>query len=142
MTVATEIKPVIRVLKIDETEHWSEPYRAAAGRIFSVYVYDARSVTRCCEITPSYALHFVESQTEQRVSDEVNDEMLVADCETPPVAYMHCHTVDAVEELSTDDICDPRPTSGMGAYTLFEEQDGDSDEIIEEALEYARSNSV
>ena len=138
-----EVKPCIRVAKIDETFHWIEPYPEVAGRIWGVYVYDANRVVHCCEVTGSYELHFVESQTMVRVSDDIQMEMLDGDRDTPAVMYLHCGSLDDAEEIDIEhDPCNPYPKGGIGTFILFESYDGDSDAAIEEALEYARQCSV
>ena len=132
--------PVIKVVKIDETAYWCRDTVKAAGRIFGVYVYDEQSVTYCCEMSPSYALHFVESQTSRVVPDEMNQMMLEAGCDTPPVSYVHCRLVDAYPEMPERQF----PEERTGQYVLFEAdpESPDSVQAIEEALEFARGNAV
>lgn len=142
---STKVKPHICVVKIDETECWDDSpgsLREKAGKIFGVYIYDANKHVHCAELTPSYELYFVESQPLNVPEDEYERdafyEDLVATDASESVYYMHVSTVDRMPEV---------PENGplqAGRFILSSQEPwGEtSDEAIEEALEWARCNSV
>jgi hypothetical protein len=111
---AQEILPHFKWVKIDETRHWAEEWRAKnkIKKIVSTYIFNANEVTHCCEITPSYWLEHIEScaELEQdagvadmtdaeyqafleecgRIDEEMRDEELQNDNSM----YVHCREVD------------------------------------------------
>ena len=144
----TEIKPDIRILKINESSHWTDDkLKAACGVIFGVYMYDASKHVHCCEITPSYEMHFIESQSVRLPDDEEERERIYeslqeGDLHTEPVSYMHCRDIDRIEEIPEN-----RSTYELShrfkLSHLEGEEWGDEDtSAIDEAMEWVRSNSV
>jgi len=98
-----QVKPRFALVKIDETEYWSPDIQEKVGRIFGVYIVDLSCRTFCCEVTPSYSLHFVESQWVAEISeDEIEafqDEIYLHDDPQGSIYYFHCHTVDAFPKI-------------------------------------------
>ena len=100
-----EIKPDYHWIKIDETKHCNKDFLASIGpdaKITSTYVFDHNSVTYCCEITPSYALHFAgtEFTTSREVGYDERGEIEekirqgIVDCGGDDVQYHHCRDID------------------------------------------------
>lgn len=141
------IKPHICVVKIDETADWESggllDTLDGECKMFGVYIYDANRHVHCCELTPSYELHFLETQPSNPPENEWDydkfmDEINSADAGGEDVRYMHVSSVDRMPEV---------PENGAlqaGRFVLSSQEPwGEtSDEAIEEALEWARCNSV
>ena len=147
MNTTTEIKPDIRILKLDESHNWDpEIVSRAGGKIFGVYLYDATVAVHCCEITPSYELNFIESQPHQLPDDEderekLYDDIQEGDLHTEPVLYYHKPAIDRIEEVE-----EGRTTETSHRFKLSHleghEWGETSNEAIEEALDWVRCNSV
>lgn len=56
--------PDFWLVKIDESEYWTDSIRQRVKRVWSVYLLDASRHTHLCELAPSYWLEFVESYPE------------------------------------------------------------------------------
>jgi hypothetical protein len=94
-----KVKPKFKVVKIDETKNWREDIVEKSGKIFGIYLYDESRQTRCCEITPSYEMHFLNSMSENHIEDEEEreilfDEISEGDIHTERVSYFHVSSID------------------------------------------------
>jgi hypothetical protein len=56
------------------TEHLPKEIIAKTGRVFEIYVSDMVP-THLCEITPSYNMEFLRLEPENRISDELDQEL-------------------------------------------------------------------
>lgn len=97
------IKPV--VVAIDETSKWEPTITRTLGRAYGVYLYDAATVTHCCEFTPSYWLIQIQNLFERGVDDGAPELAALkvssmSDLEwgvdSQDDCYMHCHHVEAI----------------------------------------------
>lgn len=136
----TTTKPSVWVAKLDQTAFYCPEFlqklEAVVGqpiRLLSVYLYDERSHTHCCEITASYDLHFVEIQISAIPEDDDQREIVfnmlqeaADDCEISE--YYHVRNIDKLPTEQSD--------NKSHRYELGEYDD------MEEALEYARGNQV
>lgn len=127
------ISPRYFVVKLIETDKWAPEIATKARCIFGVYLFDANRHVHCCEITPSYECHFVESQWDNpdlsaRDADWLNVDITEADTVTEPVRYFHCRQIDALPNIR-------KGTLAVGVIDL-----GISDE--EEAFEFLRTRSI
>lgn len=119
-----------KLVAFDETRYWNKEFLARLGiaKVMAVYLFNALSVTYCCEITPSYELWPIESHPDVTLSDEQYDEFNEADRGCSEVAYMHC-----------SDIKHLRP----GLFHDFgEEEVEDAVKSREECLEHLAGNQV
>lgn len=132
------MKPELYVVKIDETKYWAEDIIEKAGRIFGVYIYDKNRRVHCCELTPSYELRFIESQTEKRVDDTVYDEILRADAYSEGWRYYHCHVLEGLPALPEGGGWLPDNGQWAGQYKVTGLTSETYDEAIEEVLEWSR----
>lgn len=115
----------IDIVKIDETGFWNEDFRKKYGitKLMGVYLYDSELGVRVCEITPSRELNFVHTQPDygddltEEQREEMWEEINEADCQSEPVTYMHCGSVQRHA---------PMP---LGEF-----------EDMDEALEYCQAN--
>ncbi len=111
-----EIKPVWKLMKIDDTRYWDKDFVARVGKdakFFSLYVYDEMVRTHCCELTPSYFLEFIgteitgyDEHTEEEWEDIHNKirESNVDDCSH----YRHCsrckNSIDLSDSIDADKV--------------------------------------
>jgi hypothetical protein len=141
---AEAIKPDLRIFKDDETIHWREDIQARAGRIFGVYLFDANRHVHCCELTPSYELHYVgptwsggTAQDDDRESERLFDDIMEGSRDSEPVTYRHTYTVRAAG-LESREMTDEEWSKLLANY------DGDAEAAYEAALEgemeYLRCN--
>lgn len=150
----------IRILKLDESEYWTDEIRSQVKRIFGVYVFDPTWRVHLCEWTASYELHRLESQidfhenTPESIQERIEDEVREAERFSDPVIYVHCHVIDRAERFSQGWF----PKGSMGVHTMtgfgsgFEIDPDDPaerrrkeqrhDYAIEEAIEYCSINGV
>jgi hypothetical protein len=135
------------VVKIDQTEYWTKEVfkeNPCIKRIFGVYMVDMNSRTFCCELTPSYALCFLENQWDGDSPDD--DEALekasesMQEPEDQRFSYYHCSTIDRTEvcltNFSSENTGFPKGRMGRyfwGAITL--EEDDDRDKVFDEACQ-------
>jgi len=113
----------IKVIKINETEHWNldQKMMNKIKAIWGVYVFDPNWKVHCCEITPSYELHMLHSQVEFKenaTNEEIEEiENCVAENENfeNPVIYMHCHVIDNAGNFK----CGWFPKTDMGTYRIW-----------------------
>lgn len=156
---APPVRLNIHVLALDETTDWTirsqdAPYIEA---ILSVKFYNSHEVTYCCEITPSYALHFLSYQIRWtpagealRESDPDATEVLQEHYECSgveePLAYWHCHLMDAqIERLAAlndfryHHYGDPRPADSDADYQQWLDE---TEDPMESVLESLQANSV
>jgi hypothetical protein len=122
--------PHWKIVAIEETRDWDSKALHAwkTGRMWGIYLFDANRQLHCCEITPSYELHFIETITEKLITEQVYDAIMLADRACDDVKYVHCRSIDA---LSADHFND------LG---LEDVRDDDYDEALEAQLEYCRGN--
>lgn len=119
-----------KLVALDETRNWDKEFLVRLGitKVMAVYLFNALSVTHCCEITPSYELWPIESHTDATLSDEQYEVFNEADRGCMEVTYMHCSDMDRV-----------RP----GLFHDFgEEEVEDAYESREDLLEHLAGNEV
>jgi hypothetical protein len=124
----------IKIVLLDETEYWRKDIVSAAKKIFGVYYFDPNSVTHCCELTPSYELHFLQSVPQllpdtTDLKEELFDNIEEGDWNgRDAVSYFHCSNIDKLPELK-------RGTLQPGVYEkdIEVEEDEDFHDIVREA---------
>lgn len=87
----------LKVVEIDETQYWSDDIVAKAGKLFGVYLYDERVETFMAELTPSYCLTFLYTNTENRVDDDAQEEIMRSEIYEP--RYFHVHSIDQMKRI-------------------------------------------
>ncbi len=97
------IKPKFKVVRINETSNWREDIAKKAGKIFGIYLYDESRTTNCCEVTPSYEMHFLNSMAETLSDDDEEreiqlDEIEEGDIHTERVRYFHSVSIDKLSD--------------------------------------------
>lgn len=123
--------PHIKAFKVNETLGWTPAAQVLAGSIYGVYVYDANSVTHCCEITPSYDCRLVHSVPGEFHEDEarrenIDEALRQGDAEGPDQQYTHCRGVDKLPVL----------------HDFGEFPGKTSEEALEECVEWGRCNGL
>ncbi|KKN01186.1 hypothetical protein LCGC14_1130270 [marine sediment metagenome] len=150
------MKRKLVAVKIDETDMWhhTDPEKERLfGRIFGIYAADLSQVTHCCEFTPSYELHFVNSDFEggegycdldDKVQEEMHDYIEEGDRTTDFISYFHCSLIDSFPKIS-----DGFPTSPAKSCVIelgFNDADlggeEDQQEVMEDLVEELQSNPV
>lgn len=155
MSETIESKPIeytadVRFVRIkDDLHHWEIPVhlRRFISAIYSVFAYDNNKAVHCCELTPSFECHFIEHTYDSKVTnipeeirEQISDLLMEGDSYMDNVAYYHCHHFNPEKH--------PENFHEYGKVTYnSKDHDGDTEEelmqcAIEEALEYARCNSV
>lgn len=130
----------VKVLQLDETGYWAPSIAERAGKIIGVYLYHDDLHVHCCELTPSYELHFVgsfytASNLEEDEWEKLDEEIREGNVDQELVTYMHCSRVDAMPQIK-DFGCD-----SIGTCTYHGADEEDRDRIIEDAQEWLRANS-
>lgn len=119
------------LLRIDDTAAWCDSVRARAARVWTVYAYRPGERTHCCELAPSYALHYLGDVAEPREDlDEADrealyEDVLVGGAQSEAIQYMHCSAVDAIPLVQLADrgaVAEARRVD-MGE---FDEDDGEA----------------
>jgi len=107
------LAPKFMAIAMNETDSWNENAEGYAraialsgGAIFATYFYDARSPVNCCEITPSYELHRVDTIGNIRSHGDEGYEATEEDREWldewfddanhEPSIYVHCNVIDGI----------------------------------------------
>lgn len=127
------VKPVFKVCRIDETKYYTnEELIKKAGKIWAVFIYDSAAYTRCCEITPSYELHYVYSTTEHHLTDEDDELLTEANIHRELVEYNHVHNIEAFSE-------DDNVLFSNEDEDTYENED-DYEERVKEVIEYEFGN--
>ena len=122
----------LKVVEIDETHGWSDDIVAKAGRLFGVYLYDERVQTFMAELTPSYCLTFLYTNTENHVDDDTHEEIM--NSENHESTYLHVHSVDQMKSIDL---------RGHGVNFRFTSSDTKFyRENFDRAVEYLNGNHV
>jgi hypothetical protein len=136
------ITPKFKVCRIDETKNWREDIqKLAGGTIYGTYFYDASRQTFCCEITPSYELHFLGSVAGEGIdgfeqAEKAHDELAEGDIHTELTSYVHCRAIDAMSKEDNQDFADDNWTP-----TSEEHEDEESyRELLDDCISDERGN--
>jgi hypothetical protein len=148
---------MIKLLKLDETRNWDAEWlrQNEIRRMFGVYIFDSSTRVHCCEFTPSYEAHFVESQADHDwdalddvAVDTLDNEIRQSDAHTPEVSYFHCHIISSMKSFKIG-LIPPAKRNGVVAlrYGWSKEAmttwaEGRRDDLIGEAMEYCQENGV
>jgi len=136
------VQPDFKIVYLDQTSNWLESIRdqLKGGRIWAVYLFDKNQITHCCELTPSYALHFIRDEGEMGdgtdIDEKLQDEIQGADNCTD-VDYFHCRIIDLLPE---DRFADVSHNEDYDPAKHDNKEEWYKDEL-EHALDYARCNS-
>ena len=99
------VPPEFKVVCLEETQGYTDKdIVKLAGKIHAVFLYDKSRATHCCEVTPSYELHYLKSVTSECIDDEVTAEEVEehirdANAHRESVQYVHCRSIDKVPEM-------------------------------------------
>lgn len=129
--------PHWKVWAREETHFWIDQIQERAGRLFGLYLFDANRQVHCCELTPSYEMHFVETvyakhDDDERVDEKLAEEIREANWVEEDVRYFHCHSVNRDPPGRFYDFGPEDP--GIAAKV-------DYDDLLEGMLEHVRCNS-
>lgn len=137
------LKPILHVVRRDETRFWNADVVEKAGRLFGVYLIDKSSETYCCELTPSRWLEYIGPTWSggPELDDEARDalfEDILQACADSEGIYMHLRAADALAVVA-----DHSPTDDEWKAAL-DEHDGDADKaceaLIADVIEYEQTN--
>lgn len=120
-----------RVVALDESYGCEHAFlERCGGKVWGIYFYDESRHVYCCEITPSYELHFLGLEAERIPDDDEDareaqyDELMEAGSQQDPVSYMWTSNIDRLPANHFVDI----PTDPYNP-------DENPDEIIREYLQ-------
>lgn len=130
----------VKVLQLDETGYWVPSIAERAGKIIGVYLYHNNLHVHCCELTPSYELHFVGSfytafNLEEDEREKLDEEIREGNADQELVTYMHCSQIDAMPKINSW-----QNIAGTYSFPRVDSEDS-RDEMIESAREWLRANS-
>jgi hypothetical protein len=128
-TFNPDVAPAWHAVRINETGYYDEKFLGEHGveKIWGIYVTNFNSHTFCCELTPSYELHFMGSMPEDWPEDErkresLFDDLSENDAHSSQVLYYHCSAIKALSddckhpiEIEEDDWRDDPEDSGLEA---------------------------
>ena len=128
-------KPKFKVVRINETSNWREDIAKKAGKIFGIYLYDESRTVNCCEVTPSYEMHFLNSMAENISDDDEEreilfDEISEGDIHTERVRNIFSSSID---RMSKDD----RKDVYSEGYEIDKEEyetEEDYDKLVEDTI--------
>lgn len=129
METTTQNKTSLRVILIDETEHWSDEIKAQVTSIKTAYLYDLAVVTHVCSLTPSNYLEPLYYSVEG-TEDEALLEQIDSEFHNEEGKYFNLLPLSQREEVTVE-FCDFE----------FDKADGEEyKEGFEEAVEYCKCN--
>lgn len=123
------------IVAIDETYYWHDAIVEKAGRLYGIYLYDANRHTYCCELTPSYELHFIESVTTKHIDEATYDMVMEGDRQNDSVVYYHCSTIDKVAAALKEAL-----TKHDDEYEEVDDTGKVWDGLLDDMLEMLRGN--
>ena len=134
------VAPELCYIRIETTEHWKKELleQHRIKRIWDVYLYDSKSHTYCCEITPSYCLYLCdyaveyEDDTDEELVDAADQEVSEAWAQSERTIYMHANLVDG----HSDEDKDPQGITEDDEWGTPEQYDA----LIEEYQQAYREN--
>lgn len=130
------IKTAWTIVAIDETHYWSEDIIAKAGKLYGVYLYDANRPVYCCELTPSYELHLIETVWTHNTQDErLQMDVLEGDAQNGQVCYYHCRDINHKDAKWKESL-----TRHDEEYEEIDDTGKVWDGLLEDMLEYLRGN--
>lgn len=134
------MKPDLRIIKIDQTQHWRKDIVLKAGRIHSVYGFDANLGVHLCSLTPAYELKFIGYTWDNHVDDEVEnewlcEEILAAEADAELFAYYEKINLEKTEKWTVTD---------EEWQETLDDNDGNVDEarqsLLDEMIEHCQAN--
>lgn len=158
----------IGVFYQDCTEHIStasmslpfqELFKKHVKRIFEVYLYDPTWKVHCCELTASYEMHLLShiaetdyEETPEWFREELDDFLHECGFCQEPIRYFHCKGIDRSESVKR--LGFPKGNIGhrfeckfgrgfeFDNSILTSKEEQKHEYLMEEAMEYARCNSI
>ena len=112
----------------DETLLWgdSDLVEACGGVILAVYVFDERRHVHCCELMPSFEMHFLRS-IPGTVPDPPNEAEFLTDALYDAADYQYEMERDRIDQLLLQSDGDTPPSSHIHAYRFGK--------LVEDALD-------
>jgi len=134
-------KPEFKVVCIEETQHYTDKALVEkVGKIHAVFLYNKNSHTHCCEITPSYELHYIDTTYSDHIEDElqreeVDEHIQEANLHRELIEYHHVSGIDSIpEKYHVPFSEDWEPTEGQ--YKM----EAEYRELLEEVIGDERAN--
>lgn len=125
-----QVIPHFKVVAIDETRDWRDDMVAKCGRLYGLYLFDVNRHVHCCELTPSYEMHFIETVAANFIDDETDALIREANAQCQQdVEYQHCRVIDRMHASSFVDL-------GERDLADFD----DYEDLLQHMLEYVHGN--
>jgi len=140
------IKPQLRLVRREEDlSDWSDKVanlaRLCGAKIYSHWLYDYRSETFCCEVTPSYDLRFITHEVD--FGDDISSSSDVREFLADLVegtgdedCYIHCSAINNIPFPSPDH----RLYRDYANPDYHDETEQSYEDLISDDLEYVRCN--
>lgn len=128
------------VVRLEQTQMWKldTPLHPDA-KIFGVYLVDLNEVTHCCEVTPSYCLHFLYNTGNLWLTDEQQEEVMSMTDEERCM-YMHCSAIDRLPvSQGVEGSCMYVSPAEIDSVEALEES---YDKLVESLIETYNANHI
>ena len=98
--------PKFIIVAINETNYWDLSDLQEVEKVYGVYLVDLNRITHCCEITPSYYLHWITddytlkesfSEVSEDRREYIEDYIRYNCCKDGN--YYHCKYVDSIKSI-------------------------------------------
>jgi hypothetical protein len=131
------MKKKYQLIGIEETRFWSEEVQAKTKKIFGIFAFDPESVTRVCELTPSYCMMRLGVHTLANFQD-FNDEELDSFLSALDEGNAEANEVEYTSIPSMRRVLDQNGFQALAEVDLQEEEDGSEDEIFNSRFDQLR----
>lgn len=86
-----------KIVLIDESTYYDPELLAeCGGKIVRAFLFDSLKQVNCCEITPSYEMIPLESTCAGYISEDIEEQLRLADANDNDIKYFHCRYIDSL----------------------------------------------
>ena len=140
------VLPQFRLRIVDVTKHCSDEFKALAGKVKQVFIFDANRHVHCCEITPSYEMEplYLTAKNyhdDEKLNDKLGEMLMENNAEDAEYHHVHnvnldnCRILDNVTETQWNEFLE-----NSDGTTEEERYDNAHRKMMQEMLERFRAN--